>query len=152
MVMTNHTWEEETRKTLTQIQSELNGVQKEYEEVKTKVDRLTKEAEAMELALQIYLQRTGKQDTVAKGFRELLVSQKNHEERIKKIAEQNNGLIKVGATADILYNYRLLKSKTRMHAYRIVYGLMLKMVEEGIFKKVRPGEFIHIDIQTSYRP
>ena len=151
MVTANHSWDEETRKTLTLIQTELNAALKKYEEAKTKVDRLTKEAEAMELALQIHLQRTGKQDAIKQNMRELLASQKNHEERIKRIAERNNGVLKVGATTDILFNYGLMKSKSRMNAYRIVYGLMLKMVEEGIFKKVRPGEFVHIDIQTSYR-
>lgn len=149
--MANHLWDEETRKTLTLIQTELNGALKEYEEAKTKVDRLTREAEAMELALQIHLQRTGKQDAIKLDMRELLASQKNHEERIKKIAERNNGVLKVGLATDILCNYGLIKSKSRMNAYRIVYGLMLKMVDEGIFKKVRPGEFMNIDIQTSYR-
>ena len=151
MVMTNHSWDEETRKTLTLIQTELNDAVKEYENAKTKVDRLTREAGAMELALQIHLQRTGKQDAIKQDMRELLLNQKNHEERIKKIAERNNGVLKVGPAADILYNYGLMKSKSRMNAYRIVYGLMLKMVEEGIFKKSGPGEFIHIDIQASYR-
>lgn len=148
MVMANHSWDEETRKTLTLIQTELNGALKEYEEAKTKVDKLTREAEAMELALQIYLQRTGKQDATKQHMRELLASQKNHEERIKKIAERNNGVLKVGSAADILCNYGLMKSKSRMNAYRIVYGLMLKMVEEGIFQKSSPGKFRLVGAQT----
>ncbi len=151
MVISNHSWEEETRKTLTLIQTELNDAQKEYEEAKTNVDRLTREAEAMELALQIHLRRTGTQDAIAQDIRELLANQKNHEERIKKIAERNNGVLKVGLATDILCNYGLIKSKSRMNAYRTVYGLMLKMVEEGIFKKTRPGVFMYTDIQTSYR-
>lgn len=141
MVMANHTWEEETRKTLTQIQAELNDAIRQYEGAKAKLEKLTKEAETMELALQIHLQRTGRQDTIHKDMRELLVNQKNHEERLKRIAEQNNGLLKVSLAADILFNYHLIKSRARMNAYRIVYGLMLKMVEEGIFQKSGPAEF-----------
>lgn len=148
MVMSNHTWEEETRKTLTLIQTELNVALKEYEEAKAKVERLTKEAEAMELALQIHLQRTGKRSVIKKDLRALLASQKNHEERIKRIAEQNNGLLKVGLATDILYNYQLLKSKSRINAYRIVYGLMLSMVEAGIFQKTGPSEFRLIGAQA----
>jgi len=148
MVMSNHTWEEETRKTLTLIQTELNDAQKEYEGAKTKVDKLTKEAEAMELALQIHLERTGKKDAIQQDLRVLLASQQNHEERIKKIAKQNNGLLKVGPATDILYNYGLMKSKSRMNAYRIVYGLMLGMVAEGIFQKTGPAEFRLMGSQT----
>ena len=151
MVISNHTWEEETRKTLTLIQTELNDAKKDYEEIKVKVDRLSNEAEAMELALQIYLKRSGKQDAIKQDMRELLVNQKNHKERIIQIAKRNNGVLKVGPAADILYNYRLMKSKSRMNAYRIIYGLMMLMVDEGIFKKSGPGEFVHLDIQASYR-
>lgn len=148
MVMTNHAWEEETRKTLTLIQTELGGAKVDYDEAKTKVDRLTREAEAMELALQIHLQRTGRQDAIKQDMRELLVNQKNHGERIKKMAERNNGVLKIGSAADILCNYGLMKSKSRMNAYRIVYGLMLKMVEEGIFQKTSPGKFRLVGAQT----
>jgi hypothetical protein len=146
--MPNHTWEEETRKTLALIQTELNTAQKGYEAAKAKVDRLTKEAEAMELALQIHLQRTGKRSVIEKDLRALLARQPNHEERIKQIAKQNNGLLKIGPATDILYNYGLMKSKSRMNAYRIVYGLMLGMVAEGIFQKTGPSEFRLIGAQT----
>jgi DNA repair ATPase RecN len=148
MVLSNNTWEEETRKTLAQIQTELNDAQKEYEEAKAEVDRLTKEVEAMELALQIHLQRTGKQGVIKQDLRALLASQKNHEERLKRIAEQNNGLLKVSSAADILYSYQLIKSKSRINAYRIIYGIMLYMVEDGIFQKTGPGEFRLIGAQT----
>jgi len=152
MVISNHTWEEETRRTLTLIQSELNEAQKECEEAGKKLQRLTREADAMELALQIHLQRTGKQDVVEKDFRKLLADQKNHPERIKRIAEQNNGLLKVASAADILYNYGLLKSKARINAYRIIYGLLLKMTEEGIFQRSSPGEFKLVGAQTKLLP
>ncbi len=149
--MSNHTWEEETRKTLTVIQTELHNAEKELEEAREKVGRLLSEENAMEMALQIHLQRTGKHDAIKQDMRELLTSQKNHEERLKKIAEWNNGVLKVNAATDILFNFKLIKSKSRMNAYRIIYGLMLKMVDEGIFQKGRPGEFIHLDIQAGYR-
>jgi hypothetical protein len=81
-------------------------------------------------------------------LRALLASQKNHEERIIRIAEQNNGLLKISAATDILYNYKFIKSKSRINAYRIVYGLMLYMVEDGIFQKTGPGEFRLIGAQA----
>ncbi len=141
MVISNHSWEEETRKTLALIQTELHDAENEYEDAREKLSRLTREAETMELALQIHLQRTGKQVTVEKDFRNLLADQKNHQERIKRIAERNDGLLKVRTASDILFNYRLIKSKTPMHAYRIVYALLVNMTEEGIFQKAAAGVF-----------
>jgi len=141
MVTSNHTWEEETRRTLSSIQSELHDAEQELEATHEKVNKLTREAEAMELALQIHLERTGKGVSVEKDFRNLLAVQKNHEERLKRIAERNNGILKVGTATNILYNYKLIKSKTRMNAYRIIYGLLIGMVAEGIFQKSAPGEF-----------
>jgi len=141
MVMTNHSWEEETRKYLTEIQTELVDISKRLEELQTKRDNLTHEAEAFSTALATYLHRTGRQETIRQDIKELLFSQPNHKERIKRIAEQNNGVLKISSAADILYNYQLMKTKTRMQAYRIVYGLTADMVEEEIFQKSRPGEF-----------
>lgn len=137
----NNAWEEETRQTLSVIQSELHEAEQEAQEANEKAVRLTREAEAMKLALEIHLQRTGKGQTVEKDMGELLASQKNHRERIKRIAERNNGLLKVSTAANILYNHQLIKSKTPMHAYRIVYGLLINMTEEGIFQKSAPGVF-----------
>jgi hypothetical protein len=141
-------WEEETRKYLSEIQTELNAAKQQLDSAKARVDKLTHEAEAYETALQTYLRRSGKGDNVKQDIRDLLLQQKNHEDRIKRIAEQNNGVIKVGAAADILYNCRLIKSKSRMNAYRIVYGLLIGMVEEGNFQKVGPGEFRLTGTQT----
>lgn len=141
MVITNHSWEEETRKYLTEVQLELNEADKQLEEVQAKRDSLAREAEIYELALQSYLKRTGRQDSIRQDIREILMEQNNHEDRIKIIAEQNNGLLNVGKSADLLYKYQILKSKSRMNAYRVVYGLMAGMVGKGIFRKSGPGEF-----------
>ena len=148
MVTTNHTWEEETRKYLAEIQAELIGINKQFEELQAKRDNLTHEAAAFSTALASHLRRTGRQDTLQQEIRELLINQKNHKERIQRIAEQNNGVLKISSASDILYNYQIIKSKTRMQAYRIVYGLTVNMVEEGIFQKSRPGEFRLVGTQS----
>lgn len=148
MISFNTSWEEETRRELAQIQTELNEATQTLEQAKAKVEKLSREAEAFELALQSHLRRTGKQEPLGKNMREILLNQPNHEERIITIAEQNNGLIKVSTVTDILYGYRIIKSKSRMNAYRIVYGLLLNMVERGIFKKTGAAEFRHVGAQT----
>jgi predicted nuclease with TOPRIM domain len=141
MVMTSHSWEEETRKYLSEIQTELTDISKRLEELHKKRDDLTREAEAFITALAVHLRKTGRQENLQQDIKELLVNQINHKERIKRIAEQNNGVLKIGTAADILYNYQIMKSKSRMQAYRTVYGLVVDMVEEGIFQKSTPGEF-----------
>lgn len=141
MTLSNHSWEEETRRHLAQVRAELNKAIQDSEQAKARVEALGHEAQAFELALQSHLRRTGRQQTIEHDMRETLMSQMNHEDRLKKIAERNGGLIKVGAAADILYNYQIIKSKSRMNAYRIVYGLLLNLVSRDIFEKVGAAEF-----------
>jgi hypothetical protein len=148
MVSTNHSWEEESRKYISDIRTELNETQKRFEEDKAKLDTLQRELEAWESALQSHLKRTGRPETLKSNLQAILEKQKNHKDRIKIIAEQNNGQIKVGYAADILYNYGILKSKSRMAAYRIVYGLVFSMAEAGIFEKIGAGEFRLIGAQS----
>jgi hypothetical protein len=149
MVIGNNTWEEETRKYLAEIQTELVDINKQLEQLQAKRDALAHEAEAFETALAVHLRRTGRQETMRPGIRQLLLSQQNHKERIKRIAEQNNGVLKIGDAADILYTYRIMNTKSRMGAYRIIYALTAEMVGEGIFKKSAPGVFRLLDTQST---
>ncbi len=149
MVMSN-TWEEETRKYLAQIQTELNDAIKQFNEARAKVDTLTREAEAYELALASRLKRTGRPESLRQDMRAILIQQKNHKDRLKVIAEHNDGLLRVSVAADTLYHYQIVKSKSRMQAYRIVYGLMLKMVEDGKFVKSGAAEFRLVGAQPKF--
>jgi hypothetical protein len=141
MTIGNHAWEEETRRYLADIKTELDNVSKQLEALQAKRDALAHEAEAFSTALEVHFRRTGRPETSGPDMRELLINQRNHKERIKRIAEQNNGMLKVGTAADIFYTYRIMKTKSRMNAYRIVYALTSEMVEEGIFEHSAPGEF-----------
>jgi hypothetical protein len=140
-MINNHTWEEETRKYLSDAQAELNAVDKQLEELREKSVTLAREIDAYQIALEGHLRRTGRQASIAQNLRNILESQPNHEERLRRIAERNGGVIKVGSATDLLFNLRLIKSKSRQHAYRIVYGLLLGMVEEGQFVKIAPATF-----------
>jgi hypothetical protein len=141
-------WEEETRRYLAQIQTELANVDKQFGEIQERRQSLAVEAEAFRTALAVHLRRTGRQEDVGPNMREMLISQPNHKERIRRIAEQNNGRLRVGEAADILYTYQIIKSNSRMAAYRIVYGLVRVMVGDGIFEKTRPGEFRLLGTQS----
>ena len=149
MVASSDSWEEQTRKYLTEIQLELNEVKKELEELEHKRDTLDCEAEAYRLALESYFRRTGRQDILGQEMRDLLARQRNHEERLKRIAEQNDGLLRIAPAADLLFNYQLIGSKSRMAAYRVVYGLVVGMVQKGLFQKVGAAEFRLVGTQVS---
>jgi hypothetical protein len=143
MATSNRAWEEETRKYLTEVKAELKVVEKKLDELMAKRNVLTHEAEAYETALQSYLNRTGRQksSTSDTNFKDLLLQQNNMKDRLKRIAERENGVIKVGAAANILFNFGLIHSKSRMNAYRVVYGLIAEMTKEDIFKKIAPSTF-----------
>lgn len=141
MTLENHAWEEETRRYLADIQTELDSVNTQLEALQARRDGLAHGVEALNTALAIHFRRTGRQETTQQNMRELLANQPNHKERIKRIAERNNGVLRVGQAADILYTYGIMKSKSRMNAYRIIYVLVRGMVDEGIFEKSGPSEF-----------
>jgi len=149
MVITNHAWEEETRRYLADIKTELDNVNTQLEALQAKRDALAHEAEALNTALAVHFRRTGRQETDQPSMREFLLSQPNHKERMKRIAERNNGILKVGQAANILFLWGIVKSKARMNVYRIVYVLAKDMVEEGIFEKSGPAEFRLLGTQTA---
>jgi hypothetical protein len=149
MALENQAWEEETRRYLAQIQTELADVNKLLTEIQTRRDALAREAAAFEVALAVHFRRTGRPEGARLDMREMLLSQRNHKERIKRIAEQNNGRLKVGEAADLLYTYKIIKSKSRLAAYRIVYGLVKDMAGDGIFEKSGPGEFRLLGTQSA---
>ncbi len=148
MTMANYSWEEDTRRYLGEVRAELIEANKRLESAKGDVDRLAREVEAYELALQSRLTRSGKEYDLKQDIRGILAGEKNHEARLKKLAEQNNGIIKVGPATDILFNYGFIKSKSRMNAYRVVYGLLKDMAAEGDFQKIGPSEYRLPNTQT----
>lgn len=149
MLTNNHSWEEETRKYLSEAQADKDIIDKKVEELQEKAVVLAREISAYQIALEGHLRRTGRQPSIAQNLRRVLEIQPNHEERLKRIAEYNGGVIKVGSAADLLFNLRLVKSKSRQHAYRIVYGLILGMVADDQFVKTAPATFRLQDSQTA---
>jgi chromosome segregation ATPase len=149
MAMTNHSWEEETKKYLIETERELAEISKQLEELQVKRDNLLREVEAFNTALAAHLRKTGRHETLRQDIKELLRNQKNHSERLQRIAEQNNGILRIGSATDILYNNQIMKTKSRIQAYRTIYALTLDMVAEGIFYKSGRGEFKLVGTQPT---
>ncbi len=149
MVISNYSWEDETRKYIALSKAELNDVEKQMAELQGRRTILAREVESLEIALESHLRRTGKQRPIDAGLRELLEAQINQKERIKRLAETNGNMAKVGPISDTLFNMGFIHSKNRNNAYKVVYSLLLEMEAEGVFKKVAPAMFQLVGAQQS---
>ncbi|MBM3156551.1 MAG: hypothetical protein FJ004_04615 [Chloroflexi bacterium] len=147
MVMSNHSYEEQTRRLLSDIKSELQLVDEEISKLIQKQTMLAKEVEAYQVALESYLRRSGKQVGTEFDWTKVLASAETHKERIKLIAEKQGGRIKVSQATDILYSKGFIKSKKRSTAYVMVQGMLAEMADSGIFEKVGQGEYKLIGAQ-----
>jgi len=148
MVMGNHSWEEQTRRLLSEAQSELRELQTKIDEMQDRAANLVAEIGGYEIALRGYLSRTGRQE-VAKIEWNKLLSGQTHKEKLKTIAKQNAGRIRVSQATDILYTGRFTEAKKRATAYSMVQVYLADMTEDGIFEKVGAGEFRLIASQPS---
>lgn len=129
-------WEEQTRRFLSDAQSELKEVEEQIGVMQKRKTELTEEVNALSIALRSYLKRMGKQETSEVDLKEALERMENHRDRLLAIAERSDGLIRVGPASDVLYNLGFIKSKRRSNAYRIVQNMLSGMAEEGILEKV----------------
>lgn len=149
MVMNNHLYEEQTRRLLSEAQSELNNVETQINELQKKAVSLAREADAYETALRGYLARIGKQESVEFDWRKLLAKEKTLRDKLKAIAKQSGGKIGQSQATDILYSNKLVGAKKRTTAYAVIQGYLADMVDRGILDKVAPGQYQLIDAQQS---
>jgi len=147
MVMSNHSYEEQTRRILSDLQSELQQGDAELSKLVEKQNMLAEEVKAYRVALESYLRRSGKQTSAEFDWTKLLASVETHKDRIKLIAEKQGGKIRVSQATDILFSKGFIKSKKRSTAYAMVQGMLSDMTETGIFEKVGPGEYNLIGAQ-----
>lgn len=149
MAITNHSYEEQTRRLLAEAQSELRAVDGEMDILHDRRVALAREVEGYETALQGYLRRMGKASTIEPDWVKLLEGLKIHKDRLRAIAEHRGGRIKVGEATDILYTKGFIHAKKRSTAYAMVQSNLADMAEEGKFQKVAPGEYELIGAQQS---
>ena len=147
--MNNHSWEEQTRRLLSEAQSELVGLETQISELQDKQVNLAREIDAYEMALKGYLMRTGRKEVAEYDWKEILADDKYHRDRLLTIAKHSGGKINQSKATDILFGNKLMKAKKRATAYAMVQGYLTDMAEQGIFKKLNPGEYQLIDAQQS---
>lgn len=149
MVINNHSYEEQTRRLLSEARSELVTIEAQIKELQEKVVILAREVDAYETALQGFLRRSGKRVSVDIDWKQLLTSAMTHKDRIRLIAEHSDGIVKASQATDILYTKGFINSKKRANAYQIVQTNLAKLVDDRILEKVqsRKGEYRLIGTQ-----
>jgi len=141
MVMNNHSYEEQTRRLLSDAKSELQLVDAEISKLYEKQTMLAREVQGYEVALESYLRRTGRQVSTEFDWTKLLANAETHRDRIKLIAEKQGGKVKVSQATDILFSKGFIKAKKRSTAYVMVQGMLSDMADNSIFERVGPGEY-----------
>lgn len=147
MVVNNHSWEEQTRRLLSEAQSELTSLETQIAELHGKQVKLAREIDAYETALRSYLTRMGKQESIEADWKKLLAGDKSLKSKLLTIAKQHGGKIGQSQATDILYSNKLIGAKKRATAYAVIQSYFSDMIERGILEKVAPGQYQLVDAQ-----
>ena len=148
MITNNGSWEEQTRRLLSDKLSELNKIKTLVQELQEKEARVQAEAQAYELVLEDYLKGAGRQFKTEPDWLKLLENQ-THRQRLLIIAEHSGGRIRVSEATDLLYTKHFIKAAKRATAYIMIQRFLKEMREEGKFEKIAPGEYRLIDSQQN---
>ena len=149
MVVNNHSWEEQTRRLLSESQSELVGLEIQISELLDKQTKLAREIDAYETALKGYLMRTGQKEVAEYDWKKILANDKYHKDRLVTIAKHYGGKVTQSKATDILFGNKLIRAKKRSTAYAMVQGYLADMAEQGMFRKLNPGEYQLLDAQQN---
>ncbi|MBM3142181.1 MAG: hypothetical protein FJ005_03910 [Chloroflexi bacterium] len=148
MITSNGSWEEQTRRFLSNVLSKLNNVESQIQALEGERENLKAEAKAWEMALDSYLKHTGRK---AAGEPEWIKSLANltHKQRLVTIAQNSGGKIKASEATDILYTKGFTKAKKRTTAYSMVQRFLIEMATDGKLEKIAPGEYRLIGAQQA---
>lgn len=141
-------WEEQTRRFLSDTLSDLKKVETQISELEEKRGKLSEEAKAWEMALEGYLKRTGRRMDITPEWHKMLIAQ-THKERLVTIAKNSDGKVKASEATDILYTKGFIKAQKRSTAYSMVQRYLIELAEEGTLEKVAPGEYRLVGAQQT---
>ena len=141
MILGNNSYEEQTRKLLAEAKSELNKVIEKKSELNDKATILEQEVNAYETALQAYLKRMGKQAIEEIDWKKILKKGNSHRERIRLIAEQKGGKIRISQVTNILFSNGFINAKKHSTAYSVVQISLADMKKRGEVEKIGLGEY-----------
>lgn len=141
MVIDDKSYKEQTQTLLDEAKAELSDINKQITEWNIKARILEQEVNAYEAALQAYLKRKGDITIEVTDWKVLLKKGETHKERIKLIAENKGGKIKVSQVTDILFSNGFINTKKRATAYSIVQLSLADLIKKGEVEKIGKGEY-----------
>ncbi|MBA7478867.1 hypothetical protein ES707_14295 [subsurface metagenome] len=140
-MVSNHTFEEQLRKLISETQDEFNDANAQIKSWVSRRGVLMEELQSYEASLRGYLKRSGKEQKEEKppDWDRLLRRGRTHKDKLKIIAKRSGGELKFNSAVDILYNGKFIKSKSRANAYTQLYGIVTAMVDSGILERAERG-------------
>lgn len=146
MVISNYSWEEQTRRLLSEAQTEKNELVAQVAELQKKIDERDAEIEAFKIAIGAYLTRTGKQKNTQVDWVTLLKSL-SHKDKLVAIAKESGGLVRQSQATDIIFNNGLSAAKIRKTVYQMVKNSLDMLLDNGAIVRVAPGEYQLVGVQ-----
>jgi hypothetical protein len=146
VVLNGKSYEDETRRLLSEAQSELKTIESKMNGLQQQSLTLLKVINAY----QTVLSRIGSDDhQEVKSDWIKLLDNKINKEKLEIIAQHNNGKIAVGQVVDILFDNHLVKSQKRNNVYVIVNSALNGLIKDGKIKRIKPGEYYLVGTQQS---
>jgi septal ring factor EnvC (AmiA/AmiB activator) len=140
-MVSNHTFEEQLRKLISETQDELNGVHAQLQSLEERRLALAEELKSYEASLRGYLKRIGKEQKEEQppDWNRLFKKCRSHKDRLLAIAKHSGRELKFNSAVDILYNGEFIKSKSRANAYTQLYAIVTDMVDNKILERAERG-------------
>jgi hypothetical protein len=139
MVLSDYSYEEQTRRRLAEAQSKRGSLEAQIHDLEKKNVELIREIEAYETILRIGLRHAGKEEAILDWDK--LLAGKTHREKLIIIAQHSKDTIRITSATDLLYTKGFIKSKSRANAYSMVQHELAEMAAKGVFEKVAAGEY-----------
>jgi hypothetical protein len=141
-MVTNHSFEEQLRKLISEAQDKLHDIELQIENLNKDKNVSLEGLQAYEITLRNYLREIGQEpEQELVNWDNILSQCKTHRDRLIVIAEHYNGILKQNQATDILYNGKFINSHSRSNAYLIIYGTLNSMVDKKEFEKVDRGTY-----------
>ena len=140
MVTGNHSYEEQTRRRLSEVRTESHALDEQIKELQEKSLRLTRQINAYETILEDYAHET------QLNWGSLLQTM-THKEKLIAIAKEYGGRIGQSQATDIIYSNKLTGATKRTTVYQIVKNGLDALIDDGRLERVAPGKYQLIGTQ-----
>lgn len=140
MVTGNHSYEEQTRRRLSEAKTKEHELKEQAKELDKKLLRFIREINAYETILEGY-KDTSQIDWVN------LLQPLTHKAKLITIAKERGNRVGLSQATDIIFSKQLTEAKKRETVYQMVSNSLDELVDKGVFKWVSSGEYELVNVQ-----